>query len=802
MDKHFPFQNLLTTRSGAIAFAFVISMVMAYLLCLPSPLFKTPLSRVIEAENGDLLSARIAEDGQWRIPATDGLPEAYIQSMIEFEDRRFYHHQGTDPLAFFRALLQNLRQGRVVSGGSTITMQVIRLARGVKSRNVYQKIIEGILATRLEWGTSKKKILQLYAANAPFGGNVVGLEAASWRYFAKSPNLLSWAEGALLAVLPNSPSLMHPGRNRRLLLAKRNRLLDRLAVQRVIDQQTAALAKEEPLPEAPYPLPRLAPHLILRAANDGAPARLKSSLQASLQRQVTDIVSRQQGILRYNQIHNVAAIVVEVATGQVRAYVGNAPNAGNAHGGDVDVIAAPRSTGSIMKPFLYSLATQEGLILPESWLPDVPMNISGYRPENFNLGFDGLVPANEALIRSLNIPFVDLLRSYDINRFHYYLKKMGLSTLHQPAEHYGLSLILGGAEANLWDLTGIYASMARTLNTFTSYSSRYDPRDFRALNYQKEEVLQTRNRLFMEKNAPILGAGAIWATFKAMQALQRPESEGNWQQFGSSRQVAWKTGTSFGFRDAWAIGVTPEYVVGVWVGNTAGEGRPGLIGGQVAAPILFEICAALPHTTWFSQPYDDMQATSVCRSSGFRAGTNCPRDTVWAPKGGQNTPVCPYHQLIHLDARAQYQVNANCELPEKMIHLPWLVLPPLEEYYYRQGHPSYQSLPPLRADCQNTSVAAAVNRTMQLIYPREATKIFVPIDLDGKMSKTVFQVAHRKPETTIYWHLDQDYIGSTSTFHQFSLQPTVGKHLLTLVDKDGNRLEQSFEIIRKSSPQQ
>ncbi len=797
MNKKNTSENLWSTRSGAIALAIAISILLAFCFCLPYPLLNTPQSRVIEDENGELLSARIAADGQWRIPATDALPAPYIQSLIEFEDRRFYDHQGTDPFAFFRAIRQNLRHGKVVSGGSTITMQVIRLARNSKSRNLFQKLIEGIMAVRLELGTSKKKILQLYAANAPFGGNVVGLEAASWRYFAKSPNLLSWAEGALLAVLPNSPALMHPGRNRTLLLAKRNRLLDRLAAKGTIDVATCALAKEEPLPDAPYPLPRLAPHLILRAENDGAPPRLKSTLRSGLQRQVLDVVDRQQAVLSYNQIHNIAAIVVEVATGKVRAYVGNAPRAGSSYGGDVDIIAAPRSTGSIMKPLLYTLAVQEGLILPESLVPDVPMNISGYRPENFNLGYDGLVRANEALIRSLNIPFVDLLQHYDIGRFYYYLKKMGLSTLNSPSDHYGLSLILGGAEANLWDLVGIYASMARTLNTFTQYSSRYDPQDFHSLSYQLSNPLPPKDRQYLEKNAPLLNAGAIWSTFKAMQSLQRPESEGNWQQFGSSRQVAWKTGTSFGFRDAWAIGVTPEYVVGVWAGNADGEGRPGLIGGQVAAPILFEICAALPHTSWFRQPFDDMQATSVCQLSGFRAGTYCPTDTIWAPKGSQNAPTCPYHQLVHLDQSEQFLVNANCELPEKMIHRPWFVLPPLEEYYYRQRRPDYLSLPPLRADCQGAVVAAAGNRTMQLIYPREATKIYVPTDLDGKLSKTIFQVAHRKPKTTIYWHLDQEFLGETTTFHQFALQPPPGKHILTLVDKDGNRLEQKFEIIRK-----
>lgn len=787
--------NYQQVRPLFISLATASLFLLWYFFCLPRPLFDAPLSQIVEDVDANLLSARIATDGQWRFPEPDSIPEVYIQSLIEYEDHNFYHHQGVDPLALIRAVFQNVRSAAIVSGGSTISMQVIRMARGNPARTIPQKIVEAILATRLEFGYSKKRILRLYAANAPFGGNVVGIEAASWRYYGKAPALLSWAEGALLAVLPNSPALIHPGRNRTALLNKRNKLLDRLASKGIIDATTCDLAKAEALPDAPHPLPRLAPHLLDRIAKEKGHDRIRTSIQSNLQERVLNLAARQQKILQFSQIHNLAILVADVRSGEVLAYVGNAPNAGAEHGEQVDVITAPRSSGSILKPFLYGLAIQDGIILPHSLLPDVPMNLNGYRPENFQEGYDGLVPAHEALARSLNIPFVDLLRQYDYDRFHYQLKKLGMSTLSQAPGHYGLSLILGGAETKLWDLCGMYASMARILSHYPRYSGRYDPADYRDLSYVPMPVVAPPKIQDLDPIPEVFSAGSIWATFEAMQEVQRPGAEGEWQQFSTSRRVAWKTGTSFGFRDAWAIGVTPEYVVGVWVGNADGEGRPGLVGTLAAAPVLFETFGLLPNTTWFGTPYDDLAKAEVCAETGFRAGQYCPADTVRVPKKALNSPVCTYHQLIHLDPAERFQVNAQCFLPSQIIHRPWLVFPPLEEFYFRQRHPEYVILPPFHPNCQNQS--GNTGNPMQLIYPRQASRIFVPVDLDGRKSKTVFQVAHRRANAKIHWHIDQDFIGSTQTFHQFALEPPAGKHILTLVDETGHRLEQRFEIILK-----
>ncbi len=782
-------------------------LLLIWLFCLPSPLFQKPLSVVLEDRRGELLGARIAEDGQWRFPTSDSLPTKYERCVVAFEDKRFWYHPGIDPLGLARAFWLNLKHGRVVSGGSTLSMQVIRLSRDNPSRTFLEKMLEMFMATRLELGYSKKEILCLYASNAPFGGNVVGLEAASWRYYGKRPGLLTWAEAATLAVLPNSPALIHPGRNRAVLLEKRNRLLQKLFENGVISASACDYSKEEPLPDQPLPLPQLAPHLLDRLMLesqrlptfgkpkvDNSAFRYHSSLDKNLQEHVTEILTRRQEIYRGNDIHNLAAIILDVPTGEVLAYVGNVAGAGKEHGESVDILTAPRSTGSILKPYLYALSLESGDILPNSLLHDIPTQLGDYRPENYYETYDGAVPARRALIRSLNVPFVLLLQQYGLEKFHFGLQRLGLSTLNKAPAHYGLSLILGGAEANLLDITNTYACMARRLGYFYDRNGRYAKNDFRGYSLQPSNLKPQSSTL---KEPDVLSAGAIWYTFEAMREVERPNSAGEWELFRASRQVAWKTGTSFGFRDAWAAGVTPRYAVGVWVGNADGEGRPGLIGVEMAAPVLFEIVQQLPQEgRWFDPPYDDMAQVAICRQSGFRASDICVADTLWIPKSALKAAVCTFHQMLHLDATGMWQVTSDCESPSAMQHRPWFVLPPIEEYYFKGKNPGYVSPPPFRDDCKG-SQAAQNQSPMQLIYPKHPTRIYVPIDLNGKLGSTVFQVAHRSRSAEIFWHLDGDYLGTTTVFHQMALQPTVGKHTLALVDRDGYRLEQTFEIVGK-----
>jgi penicillin-binding protein 1C len=656
-----------------------------------------------------------------------------------------------------------------------------------------------VLATRLEFACSKKEILALYAGNAPFGGNVVGLEAAAWRYYGRSPGQLSWGETAALAVLPNSPALVHPGRNRQMLRAKRNQLLDKLYRQHYIDSLTCRLSKLEPLPAQPLPLPQWAPHLLDRFRQDYAgqkqsgSTRIRTTVEAGLQRSVTNIIAHYQHQYQANGINNAAALVLDVETGNTLAYAGNIYQPDNPElESHVDVIQAPRSPGSTLKPVLYAAMLNDGLLLPHTLVPDIPTQIAGYTPQNFDLGYDGAVPASQALSRSLNIPAVRMLQQYRYERFHALLKRLGITTLTYPADHYGLSLILGGGETTLWEMSGMYASMARTLLHLDQYKGKYDPDDIHAPNYVKGIHRPSRHNLTA---AGVLDAGAIWYAFQAMEEVMRPGEELLWQQFSSSQRVAWKTGTSFGFRDGWAIGVTPQYVVGVWVGNADGEGRPGLIGVATAAPVLFDIFRLLHTSGWFATPYSKLRKIAVCRQSGYRAGDACPdQDSLWVPAAGLRSGMCPYHQLIHLDHTGKWRVTANCEPPALMQHKSWFVLPPAMEFYYRTKN-NYLPLPPYKPECLAT--LSQDKAPMELIYPRPNARIFVPVEIDGQPGQTIFTATHRNAGAHIYWHLDNHYMGTTTEFHQMALHPSPGRHTVTLVDENGEEITVNFEILAK-----
>jgi len=766
-------------------------ILLAYAFCLPKALFDDPVSTVLKDRNGVLLGAHIAKDGQWRFPEIGIVPNRYKEALLEFEDKRFDGHWGVDPLAIARATRQNIANKSIVSGGSTITMQVIRLSRKGKSRNVYEKLIEMVLATRLELRHSKARILALHASHAPFGGNVVGLNAASWRYFGRSPNDLSWAEAATLAVLPNSPSLIHPGKNRDALLAKRNRLLHRLLESNKLDTLNYMLALDEELPEKPLALPRLAPHLLSKSGTVNPSA--VSTLDAGMQQTANSIAERHHRILRQNQIHNAAILVLNTKTGEVLSYVGNTRKSGKVkHGNDVDVVRAPRSTGSIIKPLLYAKAFDGGMLIPSQLMEDVPTQMLNYRPQNFNEKYDGVVSAERALIRSLNVPVVRLLSDYGLERFHADLKKMGISTLHQPAHHYGLPLVLGGAEVTLHDITGIYASMGRTLWDFNNNSGSYDKNTWRNPTLTQQEL-----EVSYDLKDPVhLSAGSIWHTFQAMRQVERPGSEGGWQTFHSSRPIAWKTGTSFGFRDAWAIGVTPEYTVGVWVGNADGEGRPDLIGVRAAAPILFDMFKALPPTTWFQTPWDDLRPKQVCKQSGFKAGRNCTDiHEVDLCHGAVNVKVCPYHKVITTDTSHSFQYYVDCAKGKNLIQQSWFILPPLAERYYVKRHPDYRQAPPLAAECDGTSG----QNNMALIYPDRTKVIYIPKEFGGLKGKTIFRATHRDPSKEIHWHVDNTYVGSTQTFHELELAPGPGDHVLTIVDEAGEKISQAFRIADETS---
>jgi len=803
MKKIFSKIKALRT-SKKIVLAVISGLLIWFYFSLPSKLFKAPTCYVIEDKDGNLLNATIAADGQWRFPYNKNVPQKFIDCITTFEDRRFFKHPGVDPVAIGRAVIKNIKNKGVVQGGSTITMQVIRLSNRNNKRSIWNKIKESILAVRLELSYSKKNILALYASNAPFGSNIVGLEAAAWRYYGRSADKLSWGEMAALAVLPNAPALVHPGKNRNVLLKKRNTVLDNLQQAGKIEKTSAELAKLEPLPDEPYRLPQNASHLLQRFIKDNKTwqqeTKIKTTLDGNLQKNVGIILQQHQAVLKGNGINNVCALVLDVETGNTLAYVGNIADARNKEmEADVDVIAAPRSPGSTLKPILYASMLSDGLILPNSIIADIPTQIGSYAPKNFDLSYDGAVPAGRALSRSLNVPAVKMLQQYKYQRFYETLQQTGITTLNNNADFYGLSLILGGCEVTMWDLAGVYASMARTLNHQTKNHGKLDAVDFHPPSYiSKELVIRNLgaavNQIPNSKSQIPLDATSIWFTFQAMQDVMRPGEEGLWQQFSSSQKIAWKTGTSFGFRDGWAIGLTPKNVVAVWVGNTDGEGRPGLVGIQTAAPILFDIFRLLPNTTWFQKPKYNFVYVPVCRQSGYRANIDCPDvDTLFMPPNALKATLCAYHKIIHLDATGSFRVTEACESPSAMQHKSWFILSPAMEFYYKQRNIDYIPLPPFKPGCAFTETG----KLIEIIYPQPGAKIYVPLEINGQRGSTVFTAAHRRAGAKIFWSLDDEFVGTTQNFHQLGLNPSPGKHIITLVDENGISVSREFEILEK-----
>ncbi|GAB6866739.1 penicillin-binding protein 1C [Bacteroides acidifaciens] len=778
------FKNLSVTRK--VMLGIITLLVFGYMFCLPRQLFHVPYSTVVTDRNEELLGARIASDGQWRFPPRKTTPEKIKQCLITFEDKHFHHHWGVNPLSIGRAIYQNTKHKRIISGGSTLTMQTIRLSRN-ESRTFGEKIIEMIWATRLEFRASKEEILSMYVSHAPFGGNVVGLDAAAWRYFGHSAEELSWAESAMLAVLPNAPAMIHLSKGRKMLLSKRNRLLKQLLEEKIIDSSTYELAVTEPLPDEPHPLPQIAPHLVSHFYKERNGQYTRSTIDRGIQTHIEDLAERWSNEFNRSDIRNLAILVIDIPANQVIAYCGNVHFDRKQSGNQVDVIQAPRSTGSILKPFLYYAMLQEGSLLPDMLLPDIPININGFTPQNFSLQYEGAVPASEALARSLNIPAVMMLQRYGVPKFHNFLQQTGFKTITRPSSHYGLSLILGGAEATLWDVTNVYAQMGRAL--VPDLTPRLTKEKEAKITEAKDEDEEEKEEKKTARHTYIWDKGAVWQTFNALKEVNRPE-EIDWKSIPSMQAIAWKTGTSYGFRDAWAVGVTPRYAIGVWVGNATGEGKPGLVGAQTAGPVLFDIFNYLPASSWFERPTGVFVDAEVCRQSGHLKGRFCEEtDTVLILPAGLRTDACPYHHLITLAADEKHRVYENCANTEPVFQKSWFTLPPVWEWYYKQHHPEYRPLPPFKAGCGEDTF-----QPMQFIYPPINAHIKLPKQLDGSKGFLTVELAHTDPNATVFWHLDDTYLMQTQDFHKISLQPAPGKHSLTAVDGEGNTVSTTFFI--------
>ncbi|MDY0281066.1 MAG: penicillin-binding protein 1C [Salinivirgaceae bacterium] len=770
--------------------AILTILFVGWFMSIPKYEFNAMWSSVLYDNQGNMIAAELSADDQFRFKPGNSVPEKLKICIITFEDQRFQNHMGVDFRAMGRAVIQNAKAKKIVRGASTLSMQVIRMMRNNQERSFANKFSEILQAIHLDLKLEKDSILTLWATHAPFGGNVVGYEAAAWRYFGRSSDNLSWAEAAMLAVLPNAPALILPGRNTNILKQKRDLLLKKLVEKSIIDVQTAELAIEEPIPTSVIPIPSLGRYLLQsheKLFGFAPTQKTKSTINSNLQESTVKIAQQYARIYKQSKIEHIAILVLETKTGNVLSYVGNV-GIKESENHWVDIIPALRSPGSTLKPVLFGSMIGKGELTSQMLIRDVPMNIDGYMPRNFNGKWNGILHADEALCRSVNVPFVNLLQQHGIVQFNETLKKLGITSLTKDPSHYGLSIILGGAETSLWETTGMYASMGRVLLNYGINSGNFQPSDI----HPPQIYIDQKHPISRNNTYPITPSG-IWATFEALQKPERPDIERGWQYFTTSRKVAWKTGTSFGFRDAWAIGLDPEYTVGVWVGNANGTSASGLVGILKAAPILFEVFNLLPQSqSWFLPPHDDLRFRPICRESGYPPNEHCPNiDTVLTSDVELKTGLCPFHRSMQLTSDGKYRTAPDCN--NNYIDTVWFAFPPIIEHYYRKINPRHTPIPQPDPTC----FAIQKVKSLQIIYPYPNSEIYIPIEIDGSQGRIILEAAHSKIDALLFWHLDGEFIQTTTRDHKVSLFLDYGTHNLLITDEDGNITEINFKIIAK-----
>jgi len=742
---------------------------------LKKPIIPIDYSQTILADDGKILRAFLNDHEQWCLPPVkyDSIPKKLKTSVILYEDEYFRFHPGVNPVSIFRAIRQNIKSKRVVSGASTINMQVARMKFNNK-RNYSSKLKEILFAIKLNFQYRKKNILALYLNHAPYGGNIIGYKAASMRYFQKQPDKLSWAEAALLAVLPNAPGNISPSQNNDRLKQKRDQLLKKLFNRKKISESIYYSAISEPIPKRVYPFEMLAPHLTQQIHNSNNSDIVETTINYSFQRYFEFVCSQYAYQLRQQGIKNLSAVVIDNKKKAVVSYIGSQNYFDANNNGMVDGVHAPRSSGSILKPFLYALSTDEGLITPNTVIFDIPTYFDAFSPNNADEKFNGVVYAKDALSRSLNVPAVRLLNSYGLYQFFSFLKEAGITTLFRNADEYGLPLIIGGAETTPWDIAQLYCGLANSGN-------------FSPIIIEKKDSVLTQN------GKQLISSGSAYLTLNMLNELKRPGSEYNWQQYRNNTNIAWKTGTSYGHKDAWAVGCTPEWTVVVWIGNFDGESNVLLSGIESAGPLFFELFNYLPKkasSLWFKKRDSDFKSIPLCAETGFAAGPNCPKKRyTYVPTGMNAIKTCPFHLKYEVDST---ETKTVCSLCWSNNHHPksYLVYPPGVNYQLNLRGINYELPPDHDPNCKGLHIV----QNMDFIYPKDSSQIWLPRDFNGELQKVVFKLAHQKPSAMVYWYLDNNYLGSTQTSHTQVLQLTSGWHQMMATDNFGEKCKTTFQI--------
>lgn len=720
--------------------------------CVPPPerwLAPAPATTVIADRDGRPLRVLLAEDGLDRRPIPLSEMGPWIgPAIIAAEDGRFYRHPGVDLLAIGRAFFQNISRGRVFSGASTLSTQVVRLVQP-RRRTYAAKAIEALMALKMERALSKDRILEEYLNRAPFGGLCVGVQAAARRYFGCDARDLTLGEAALLAGLPQSPARLRPDRHLDRALRRRDYVLERMARRGFIteEQRAAALAQPIAIERRRYPLE--APHFAeaARAALPRArPGGLwRTTLDSELQRRTEDALRRQVAALAGDGVRGGAAVVIEAETGAVRALVGS-PDFTRAPDGLVDATRARRSAGSTLKPLLFALAFDEGRLTPKTVLADVPRVYPDYAPENFDGAFRGLVTARDALLDSLNMPALDLAREIGVARFHRVLLEFGLRTLDRPTASYGLGLALGNGEVTLLDLAGAYATLARGGVT-------------RPLRWFEQNTPPS-------DGAAVVSEAAAWLVADILGDPERAAPNRGPASEVRAPRMAWKTGTSSGFRDAWTVAWNPEYVVAVWLGNPDGSASPALVGGTAAAPVAVDILSGLYPTgegPWFARPAE-IEEREVCAVSGRACGEHCgARALDWAIAGVSRREVCPVHRRVMRDG-------------EETIAEQW----PDEIAAF---------LARMKADTAARFVAA---RAPRIVSPRPGAA-YRRWTLAGNDQPGLPLIAEAHADERVWWFVDGQLLGASRAGDPLWWSAGPGRHRLVCADAAGRR--SGIEIV-------
>ena len=765
---------LFRSKLRSVFFFLLLGGLLFYaIIPIKEPLFFSDYSHVVVDRNQQLLRVYTNTQEQWIMPPEmqSQIPDRLKTAILAYEDQYFYWHPGFNPVSIWNAYRRNRRENRVISGASTITMQLARLSEP-KSRTYAHKVLELFQAIKLELKYSKHEILNFYMLHAPFGGNIQGFYAASVVYFDKPPGDLTWAQAATLAVLPNSPSLITPFKNQDQLRIKRNYLLKKLLKLERLTQSEYDLALLEPVPTRLSPFPLDAAHFSDFILNKEENQFYHySTIDRNIQLAIKEIMERKYRELRSLGIQNVSILVANTDSGDVLAYIGSQ---GYLHpeGGSVDGVQAYRSPGSTLKPFLTALAMDAGILLPDTVLFDIPTNINGFTPANASETFYGVVRAKRSLVESLNVPAVRLLNRYGVYEFYHFLEQAGMSMLYDNPDAYGLALILGGAELRLWDLLGLYRMLGR--------GGQFQPLQFSRAEGQ------------IKSQMPLISTGASYLTLDTLTELVRPGTEYFWDIYSNQWPLAWKTGTSYGQRDAWAVGVSPQYTIGVWVGNFTGIGNANLSGVQSAGSLLFDVFNYLPKTKykkWFSRPKSELKRVKLCSDTGLLAGPHCSETMARdAPKEMNAMMVCPYHLRLHLDNDGKHQVCSQCWVNGTYQTVLRLVYPPQVRQILAKNGAILPLVPVHNPEHQGYHIGDV----MSWVYPRDNSQIWIPRDKDGEYQNVTCKLAHMDNQIKIFWYLNQQYVGQTQYYHNLPLIFKNGPNELVAIDENGYRIKQKF----------